>query len=221
MKQNKNSKKPWPTKDAMSQIYEKKLWGSGHSKYYSGEGSHQADYVIPYINAVSSFLKSFNERLKVCDLGCGDFNIGKQLYKFTKKYIAIDIVPELINYNKENFKCDNLQFQCLDIAKKPLPNADCAILRQVLQHLSNHEINEISKKLQQYKYVILTEHLPHKNFVPNKDIISGQGIRLKKESGVNLECDPFLMKLKSKKVLNQVYLNQGQEVILTLLYQMY
>ncbi|MGB6267554.1 MAG: methyltransferase, partial [Olleya sp.] len=168
--ETKKTKTPWPTKDAMQQVYANKLWGSSGADFYSGDGSHHPNLVQPYINILKTFLTSFKQPLKVCDLGCGDFNIGKQLVKYTKQYIAVDIVPELIKYNTVIFKADNLQFKCLDIATDDLPSADCVILRQVLQHLSNTEVQSIVSKLSNYKYVILTEHLPKDNFVPNKNI---------------------------------------------------
>ena len=188
----------------MQQIYAKKLWGDNNSPFYSGEGSYDPNIVNPYITSVSSFLKSFKNPITVCDLGCGDFNIGKQLVQYTKKYIAIDIVPELIAHNKENFNARNLEFQCLDIAKDELPKTDCVLLRQVLQHLSNTEIKNIVLKLASFKYVILTEHLPEGYFKPNKDIISGQGIRLKKHSGIDLLMHPFNFKIKEKIFLSSI-----------------
>ena len=206
----KQYKKPWPTKAAMQQVYANKLWGHNNTNFYSGEGSHNPELVAPYIHAVIGFLASLDKPLVVCDLGCGDFNIGKQLISYTKKYIAIDIVPELIEYNTKTFKRDHLEFQCLDIALDDLPSADCIILRQVLQHLSNNEIQGVVKKLANYKYIILTEHLPEGNFVPNLDIISGQGIRLKKQSGVNLLAEPFNLEVKDKKQLVSVSLNDGE-----------
>ena len=195
---SKKYKKPWPTKDAMEQIYKENLWGTNNKAFYSGEGSHEQEQVNPYIKQVQSFLQSFDSLFTVCDLGCGDFNIGQQLYPFTKNYIAVDIVESLINYNIKNFKAKNLEFRCLDIAKEDLPKADSVILRQVLQHLSNKEISIILEKLYQYKYIILTEHIPEGDFEANKDIISGQGIRLKKRSGVDVLKDPFNFKVKKQ-----------------------
>ena len=214
-------KKPWPTKDAMEQIYKMKLWGNNQAEFYSGNGSHDPNIINPYIKAVTSFLTSFKEPITVCDLGCGDFNVGKELIAHTKKYVAIDIVPDLIRYNKENFKAENLEFHCFDIAKEELPKADCVILRQVLQHLSNFEIQQIVNKLSNYKYIILTEHLPEGNFEPNKDIISGQGIRLKKQSGVNLLAQPFNLKVKEAKLLLPINLANSKGVIITWQYKMY
>ena len=211
-------KKPWPTKDAMTQIYELNLWGGKEFDFYSGEGSHDSKIVAPYLESVVEFLNAYNNSLSVCDLGCGDFNIGRQLLKYTSRYIAIDIVEDLIERNKSKFQEDHLEFHCLDIAKDELPAADCIIIRQVLQHLSNAEIHDIVQKLQYYKYVILTEHLPVGTFAPNKDIISGQGIRLKQNSGVDLLKPPFNLKIKKEKTLIETVLDNNKGRIHTTLY---
>lgn len=216
----KKDKQPWPTKDAMEQVYSMKLWGSNNSDFYSGDGSHLPEIVNPYITEVKAFLTSFDKPLTVCDLGCGDFNIGKELVQYSEKYIGIDIVADLIKHNNEKFKANNLEFRYLDIAKDELPNGDCVILRQVLQHLSNAEIKDITYKLKAFKYVILTEHIPEGEFIPNKDIISGQGIRLKKQSGVNLLAPPFNLKVKEEKELLSISLEKGKGVIVTKLYKL-
>ena len=209
---------PWPTKAIMNQIYEQHLWGGKNYDFYSGEGSHNSNIISPYIKAITSFFNSQDNALTVCDLGCGDFNIGKHLFKYTKKYIAIDIVDDLINRNKTKFIEDHLEFHCLDIAKDKLPNADCVILRQVLQHLSNSEIESIVKKLKDFKLIILTEHLPTEIFTPNLDIISGQGNRLKHNSGVNLLDAPFNLKVVNQTVLNTIVLDNNKGEIVTTCY---
>ena len=221
MEKKRKIKKPWPTKDAMQQVYAMQLWGKNESAFYSGDGSHEAILVEPYLEVIASFLKSFKSPLSVCDLGCGDFNIGKHLVPYTKQYIAVDIVPELIQYNQETFNESKLTFQCLDIAQDDLPNADCALVRQVLQHLSNVEIQSIVTKLRNYQYVILTEHIPQGEFEANKEIISGQGIRLKKKSGVNLLAAPFNFKVKESKEILSVDLGETKGRIVTTLYILY
>ena len=214
-------KKPWPTKAAMAQIYENNLWGGNQSEFFSGDGSHNPELINPYLETLTSFLTAFKTPPVVCDLGCGDFNIGKELVKLSKKYIAIDIVPELIAHNKKTFKAENLEFHSLDIAEDNLPSGDLAILRQVLQHLSNAEIKGVVEKLYDFKYVILTEHLPEKDFVPNKDIISGQGIRLKKQSGVNLLAPPFNFKAEDEKQLLVIKSTKFKGVVVTTLYKVF
>ena len=215
----KKLKTPWPTKDAMTQIYDMNLWGGQSFDFYSGLGSHDPKITNPYLNALIDFFESHNKSLVVCDLGCGDFNIGKHLTKHTKKYIAIDIVENLIYRNKKQYKEDHLEFYCLDIANDELPAGDCIILRQVLQHLSNTEIQSVIKKIAAYNYIILTEHIPLGNFTSNKDIISGQGIRLKQNSGVNILEAPFNFKIKDQKQLGEYILENNKGRIVTTLFR--
>ncbi|MBZ9652822.1 class I SAM-dependent methyltransferase [Psychroflexus montanilacus] len=214
-------KQAWPTKKAMAQIYEKQLWGGNPSDFYSGEGSHRPELVDPYIEVVTSFLSSFETPPVVCDLGCGDFNVGSKLIAYTSKYIAVDIVEDLITYNKRKFKDECVEFLQLDIATDELPDGDCAVVRQVLQHLSNKEIGAIAYKLKAFKYVIVTEHIPNADFIPNKDIISGQGTRLKKASGVDLLSSPFYLQVKSTKRLLTIPSEDEKSQILTMVFEMY
>ena len=214
-------KQPWPTKEAMIQIYEKNLWGGNSTEFYSGEGSHLPNIIQPYIETVSIFLQSFEEPIKVCDLGCGDFNVGKELVSLTKNYVGVDIVPELISRNQRLFQNENLSFICLDLAVDDLPMGDCALVRQVLQHLSNDEVKKILQKLTNYKYVIITEHLPMGDFVPNKDKISGQGIRLKVHSGIDLFAEPFNWEVLLAKELLSIELEKGKGRIVTTLYKIF
>lgn len=214
---NKN-KIPWPTKAAMEQVYELNLWGTNNQEFYSGSGSHDSFIVKPYVEAIKNELISFEKPVSICDLGCGDFNIGKQLVPFSKKYCGVDIVSKLIKFNTQKFIASNLEFICLDIAKDNLPDADCVIIRQVLQHLSNNEVQNIIGKLYQYKYVILTEHLPLGDFEPNKDIISGQGIRIKKQSGINLLVPPFNFNIKKEKLIQKIVLPNKKGIIKTVMY---
>ncbi len=219
MGNNRNSK-PWSTKDVMQQVYKNKLWGGADSDFYSGEGSHNSEIIEPYLTAVKNFLKSLDNPIAICDLGCGDFNVGNELFSYSKNYIGVDIVPNLIQRNKELYRSENLSFHCMDIAMDELPKADCVLLRQVLQHLSNHEVEQIVKKLYQYKYVILTEHLPVGDFTSNKDIISGQGIRIKKQSGIDLIAAPFHFSVHEKHRLASSVLKNNQGVIETVLYEL-
>ena len=218
MKIINRTKQSWPTKAAMSQIYEKNLWGGNPSEFYSGEGSHDPALVIPYINVISDFLQSFDTPLTICDLGCGDFNVGKELLEYAAHYYAVDIVPDLIEYNQAKFQASNITFHCLDVAIDELPTGDCALVRQVLQHLSNQEVQQILEKLSRYRYVIITEHLPSGDFEPNKDKISGQGIRLKQNSGIDVLAAPFHWKVKEAKELLSLELENGKGRIVTTLY---
>lgn len=208
---------PASTKEVMTEIYKRKKWGGAHKDFYSGSGSHSRKVVFPYIKILSSFLQGFENGLVVCDLGCGDFNVGKKLVPYSKKILAIDIVEGLIERNKNLFIDDKLEFHCLNIVTDDLPDADCILVRQVLQHLSNKEIQAVLKKLERFKHVIVTEHVPKGEFVANAEKSTGAGIRLSKKSGVVLTKPPFnFISLTSKELLSIKY---REAMIVTTHYQ--
>lgn len=214
----KKDQKVSTIKEVMAQIYKENLWGGKNESFYSGSGSHKRKIVEPYILAITKWLASFNEKLVICDLGCGDFNVGRQLVPFSKGYIGIDVVDALIQRNQTLFNEDKLTFKCLDIIEDTLPDGDCAILRQVLQHLSNEEILALIPKLRKYRFLVVTEHLPFAEFVPNIDKPTDYDIRLGKKSGVVLTQPPFdLNPLKEENLLTIGFRQRSQ--ITTTLYQ--
>lgn len=196
----------------MSDIYERKLWGGSKHDFYSGAGSHSKRLVKPYIKAISDFLKTFDQPLTVCDLGCGDFNVGRHLVPFAKKYIGVDVVEPLVERNKRKFTQKNLEFLCLNMVEDELPKADCVLIRQVFQHLSNDAITKVIKKFGQYNYIIVTEHLPKNDFIANLDKPTEANIRLSKSSGVVLTEAPFNFRPTDSKVLLDLRYSKGRVV---------
>lgn len=209
-------------KEAFTKIYTEGLWGkSNDSGFYSGTGSHTSEIVSAYVNAVEKFLTSFEKKPDVVDLGCGDFAVGLQIRDLCANYVACDVVEQLILYNKEKFKELSVDFRVLDITTDELPTGNVVFIRQVLQHLSNKKISAVLHKLQKYRYIILTEHLPaNANFDANLDIPIGAGIRLslgKEGSGVVLTRKPFNFKPTREIILCEVSEEGG--VIRTILYE--
>lgn len=67
----------------------------------------------------------------------------------------------------------------LDCVECKIPKVDIVLARQVLQHLSNIQIAKFIRNLEKScRYLIITEHLPQGQFVPNHDKATGPGIRL-------------------------------------------
>ena len=189
------------TNQIFSKIYNDGLWNKKSSNFNSGPGSHNKELVIPFLEFVNCFI--INKKIKtIVDLGCGDFNIGKNIYKNTNQYYAIDIVPDLIDHNKKLFKDSKIKFECNDFINDPIPEADCVILRQVLQHLDNQSIIKILKKIKLYKYAIITEHIPKNNFVPNIDKKTGPTTRVEFNSGIDIEIEPFNFNYITKEEIN-------------------
>jgi hypothetical protein len=132
-------------------------------------------------------------------LGCGDFNVGKNIYRHVHKYYAFDIVPDLIKKNKIFFNDKKIIFDCKNFIDDKLPKADGVIIRQVLQHLDNKSIIKILDKIKHYKYVIITEHIPKDIFIPNINKSIGLTTRLEFNSGINVEIEPFNFNFLTKK----------------------
>ena len=188
-----------------SEVYRKAYWGdSSQLPFYSGSGSHDSAQTVPYIKAVKSFIKSLPESPVIVDLGCGDFNIGQQLYKLARHYHAIDIVPELIVHNRENFDASNLTFSCIDATSENIPDGDILLVRQVFQHLDNDSIIAILKKASRYAFIIVTEHIPSGNFEANKNKPCGPDSRLRMKSGVDITTPPFSFSGYKSRVLCSV-----------------
>ena len=189
-------------KDLFSRIYVESLWGVGKDGFFSGSGSHDPIVVTPYVRAVRDYLASLPRPLVVVDIGCGDFNIGRQLVDGVDGYIACDIVPDLIERNRRLFRQKNLRFQVLDAIDDRLPRGDVVMIRQVLQHLTNAQVARIVRKLHRYRHWIITESLPaDAHFEPNLDMASGASIRLYAGSGIVLTAPPFDVKPVHQQVL--------------------
>ncbi len=166
-----------PAVDAFSQIYESGLWGGERDEYFSGLGSREPRIVGPYVDSVRAFADSFQSKLDAVDLGCGDFSVGAQIRSAFNTYRAYDVVPAVIDQNRRQYDGWNVEFGCIDIVEHPLPPGDVVMLRQVLQHLSNAQIARVVPKLTNYRYLIITEHLPgNADFRPNLDMPMGQGV---------------------------------------------
>jgi SAM-dependent methyltransferase len=192
-----------------TRIYETGVWGQSADqaqKFFSGSGSHQTEIVSAYIAAVQDFFASLEAKPDVVDLGCGDFNVGVNIRGFCGSYVACDIVPSLIDFNKKKYEADNVDFRVLDLSQDELPGADVLFIRQVLQHLSNEHIKRaIPKIAANYRYLVLTEHLPDTdNFIPNLDKPAGAGVRVAFNSGLVLTESPFNLKVKAERVLCEV-----------------
>lgn len=212
-----------PVEEVFSAIYKEGRWGAKtDGDFSSGTGSHTSNVVLPYIGAVRKFLESLPCPPSVVDLGCGDFSVGKEARPYCGRYVACDVVPALIQKNKEKFAGMEVEFSCLDIIEENLPEGDVVFLRQVLQHLNNAQILQVVEKLSRYKFLVLTEHLPiDPEFPPNRDKATGGGIRLSKGSGVVLTAAPFFLAAKSETVICATHQTIAQHagLIKTTLYE--
>ena len=194
-------------KDTFSHIYEDDVWNFNkkNATYWSGCGSHEKAIINPYISAVRSFIaKTFPQPPNAVDLGCGDFNVGRQIRNTTDRYIACDIFPGVIDFNRRKFAGADVDFRVLDMVADQPPEGDIVFVRQVLQHFRNDQISRFLFKLRYYKWAIITEHIPSKDpFVPNLDIGLGD-VRLAIYSGVDLTQAPFNLKHYNATIICEI-----------------
>lgn len=185
-------------KQIFEKIYKDNVWDKKTTKLNSGPGSHDPNLIDPYIKFLTAFFKK-NPNQKIVDLGCGDFNIGEKIFNFSKSYTGIDIVEKVIKTNTQNYKHKKIKFLCLNILEDKIPVADCIIIRQVFQHLNNKSIFEILKNIKNFRFLIITEHVPDFSFNPNIDNPTGPTTRLHFNSGVDIEKDPFRFQFLEKE----------------------
>ena len=187
-------------KQTFKNIYNKNIWGEGDEPYYSGGGSHNRKIITPYIELVCKLIRE-REISTICDIGCGDYNIMRNVLNQSEfeKYYGIDVVDDLVEYNNLRFSNDKISFLCMDASDETqmIPNADLLVIRQVLQHLDNEHVKRILKRTEGFKYVLITEHIP---IIPwggyNKDKPIDDDIRLSHGSGIYIEHKPFGYKCK-------------------------
>lgn len=210
-------------KEVFTKIYSENLWGNSGSHeqpFYSGAGSHVKEITSAYVQAVSHFIQSLGGKPNALDLGCGDFNVGSQIRPYCNRYIACDIVSDLIQFNQNKFAELDVDFRVLDLIEDPLPATDIVFVRQVLQHLSNSQIQKFLPKLKgHFSWLILTEHIPAKpDFPHNLDHTNSQHIRLSNNSGIVITSPPFNLESVEEKVLCQVA--SGTGVVKTIAYRL-
>jgi hypothetical protein len=214
---------PLSNAEAFDKIYADGLWGENMDKksmFFSGEGSHINVVVDTYVSNVETFLEN-NQNIKTAaDLGCGDFNVGRQICKKFDEYHAVDVSRLVVEQNKKAFKFKGLKFHNLSITTDSLPEADVAFVRQVLQHLSNDDIKRFLKNIDgKYRFLILTETLSASwRFIANKDIVTGPGVRFHKKSGVVLTKPPFNLEAYSETELCRATV--GKEQIVTTVFDL-
>jgi SAM-dependent methyltransferase len=180
--------------EAFDQIYERGTW-SGGSGELSGGGSY-GRVADEYLAFLTAFIKEHDVR-SVLDIGCGDFNIGARIAPQVARYFAFDVSARIIDLNKSRFaSMSNVEFRQVNACTEPLVKTDLVTVRQVLQHLTNAQIEMILKNIERTapKFALIAEHLSEqtRSFRPNLDLPSHSAdTRVALGSGVVLSAPPF------------------------------
>jgi hypothetical protein len=195
----------WHRRRAFQSAYGRRQWGlEKGTQFFSGAGSRGACADV-YVESISRVLRSrtADRPLRIVDLGCGDFSIGRRLLAAAENitYVGCDIVPELVQAHSSGIDDPRASFQTLDIVIDDLPDGDICLVREVLQHLCNADVSRVLGKLGKYEEIYVTEARPVTlEGPPNPDKPSGPGVRWdwRTGRGRGLEFDqpPFCLRVE-------------------------
>jgi len=116
-----------------SSIYNLGVWvDSDGQKSLSGIGSEEI--ATAHLNTTLPSLLNQLDCCTLLDVGCGDWNWMRNI-DLSCEYVGVDIVPEIIEANRR-YERPGISFKVADAIAGPLPEADVALCREVLFHLS-------------------------------------------------------------------------------------
>jgi SAM-dependent methyltransferase len=142
-------------------IYERAIWGGG-----SGGGS-DVQVAILYMAYIQHLLDRFAIR-SIVDLGCGDWRFSKHLDLSGRDYLGIDVVASVIAANIEAYGSDRVRFEVADATTFDIPDCDLLVCKDVLQHLSNANVQAILNRSRAARFALFTnDYHPANEDCPN------------------------------------------------------
>ncbi len=161
-------------------IYETNAWQDDESVSGSGSNLIQTET----LRAELPTLLKRHEIRSLLDAPCGDLCWIAHTELPVEDYIGADIVPDIIEMNRQRFQNDGWSFVVADIIRDDLPRADAILCRDCLVHLSFREalaaIRNMKRSGARY---LLTTHFTDRD--SNTDIQTGDWRPL------NLRLAPF------------------------------
>jgi SAM-dependent methyltransferase len=143
--------------EIFAKVYRENRWLDSESR--SGRGSTIA-FTASIRAELSRFLHETGARSMV-DLPCGDFN-WMHLVRFPDgmDYLGIDIVPELVEQNRERHDAGHVRFELGDVLADQLPKADVYFCRDLLIHFPNHATEQAIANIRRSgaRYLIATTY---------------------------------------------------------------
>lgn len=191
-----------------SKIYQIERWGKGEG---SGTGS-DPNTATEYTAVLQRYINE-PQIHKIVDLGCGDWDIMRDIeIPEDKKYVGYDVVPNLITENNQKFGKANISFQHIsglqDFVKQRV-SGDLLIVKDVLQHLPNFEIRYFMQRiLPRFKYALITNEYLIDNTWQNSNI------RLGSFRALSLLEKPYKLKNASEVLVYEYWPGFRKQVLL-------
>jgi len=166
------------------ETYRHNKWGSSES--FSGVGS-QLNYTYNFRTKLEEII--LTKKIKtIFDCSCGDWRWMSQVNFYGAKYIGNDIVPDIIERNKNLFLKDNITFinnDCLSSLKELEDRSiDLIICRHTLEHIETEYCVEVCKEIKRVgSFALITSNNTEtgkSNIALNMDGHSARQIDLEK-----------------------------------------
>jgi SAM-dependent methyltransferase len=156
------------SREAFENVYRDGRWGFG-----SGHGSLPRT-TAPYRRFLEEFLVA-NRVTRVLDYGCGDWQFSRLIDWHGASYIGLDIVPAVIDRDRERYGRPGVEFMLTPDDPAELPDAELLICKDVLQHLPNADVHtflgNVARRFPMSLIINDAAYYPHEL---NRDIKAGE-----------------------------------------------
>jgi len=183
-----------PIGEAFDEVYRKKIRPQGAT--LSGLGS-ESPFPDRYIDIVGKHTTA-NKICIAVDGRYGDFSVGKRMRKCTSVYFWRCVSRRITAANIQRYgDVENIHFRCADLQNCALPNSNVGLIRQVFQHLTNTQIEQVLKNIESqedWRRTLITEQVvyPPDEGAVNHDLPSHMvRIRVELGSRVFIDRPPF------------------------------
>jgi hypothetical protein len=172
--------RPPSLEKVFSEIYLNNGWEDSES--VSGAGSTMARTAV--IRRELSMLLENIQAKSLLDAACGDFNWMRHVPLGLIEYVGVDIVPQLVERNRQAYANRHRSFVNADITLDDLPRVDVILCRDCLIHLSfQHGRAAVENfKRSRSTFMLATTHT---TVTKNVDVSSGAWRNL------NLQLAPY------------------------------
>lgn len=139
-----------------TRIYREGVWGrNAAGEGFSGFGS-LPENARPWIAFLEEFLEEHNIQ-SVLEIGCGDWTLQQYINWGDVDYTGVDFVEYILNRNEEAFGSDKIRFIHMDAIEEELPQADLVICKELFQHLSNRDTQQLLKKCRGFNHCLFVD----------------------------------------------------------------
>ena len=163
-----------------SRVYAERAWGDTDSASGPGSGIERTAGLRRELPPLLGELAVET----LIDAGCGDFHWLRLADLPIRRYIGIDVVPELVSELESRYGGPGRDFLARDITRDALPRADIVLCREVLMHFPDKDVKRAVANFQRSgaRWLLTT------TFV---DRTSNEPISLGDWRPLNLQAAPF------------------------------